>query len=130
MWIPSEIKDRRGAFQTKHLALRNIAVFTVLVIAQKERVLPAIRLEALACEGDIVRRIDAKDAIDEITREGLTFGWQLLQRNPGKGAMLPLQLNARLHRSFFEDGLFSPSGIEAAEQTLPDEELVAIQIVR
>jgi len=45
--MPTEIEDGRWSLESKHLRLRNVAVFAVLVVAQKQRVGPTIGREAL-----------------------------------------------------------------------------------
>ena len=107
-----------------------IAVLAVLVVAEGERVQPAVRVEALARVGYVVWRVGRKDTLDQFVRQRLAVRRELGYCNSRKRTVSSLELDLSLNWSLFQKRLLHSPGIEAAEEALSEQELAAIKVAR
>src|SRR5262245_39408122 len=123
--VSAEVEDRSGALETKHLGLGDVAALAVAVVAQEERVEPAVRREALAGGRHVRRGIDREDALYQLAHQRLAPGVELCRGDPREGAVAALKLDLRLDRGRVEARLLAPTAVQASEQPPGEQELVA-----
>src|SRR5262245_41875763 len=116
--VSTKIEDRCRPLQTKDLALRNVTVFTVLVVTQEKGVDSAVGFQAFARVGHVRRWVSRKDTLDEFARQSLALRGKFGHGNSWERAVSPLKFNLCLDRSRFQKRVLLSCSIEGAEETL------------
>src|SRR5437016_3769246 len=94
--ISTEMEYCCGSLEAEDLAFRNVAVLTMLVETQEERVHTAIRIQTLPRKDHVFERICCKNVLDDLVRQNLVLRRELDHRNPREHTVPALQLDLRL----------------------------------